>query len=77
MSILKHSELVELQARVIIIKSYVQFLLMESATMPQYHFIIEANLAKLQTQVVELEALTGRLCDEISLANVRPISNSA
>lgn len=64
MSVSSASELVELQARVIIIKSYVQFLLLESATMPQYHFVIEAHLSKLQAQIRELESLVTRLCGE-------------
>lgn len=63
MSVGKHNDLVDLQARVIIIKSYVQFILLESATMPQYHDLMLAHLAKLQMQVRELEMLTDQLCD--------------
>lgn len=64
MELMKPTDLIELQARVIIIKSYVQFLQLEVATMPQLQFVIESNLAKLQTQIAELEALTSRLCHE-------------
>lgn len=65
MTVGKHNDLVELQARVIIIKSYVQFLLLESATMPQYYDVIEAHLTKLQLQVRELEMLTTQLCEAV------------
>jgi hypothetical protein len=64
MELIKPTDLVELQARVIIIKSYMQFLQLEVATMPQLHFVIESHLVKLQTQISELEALTSRLCLE-------------
>lgn len=63
MNVVRHNDLVELQARVIIIRSYVQFLLLESATMPQYHEAIEGHLTKLQTQIRELELLCARVCD--------------
>jgi hypothetical protein len=66
MSALQHSHLVELRARVIVIKSYVQYLCLESTTMPQYHDMLATNLTKLQLQVDELESLTSQLCEGVN-----------
>lgn len=63
MGLVSNNDLVDLQARVIIIKSYVQYIYLESATISQCHDAMEFNLAKLQVQVRELENLTQKLCD--------------